>query len=167
LAKAAPVARELHDELPNARTVTPIHQRGGRLIKRKLPIQPCFHQTDMMGVIHNSVYFLWFEEGRLQILLEVLPLEEALELGLALPVVQNTCHYRKSIKFGCPLLLYTTHHIQPVYEGRLVFNHYLMHEKQKTAMAFGQSVTTLLDLRSERLVKEWPERLWQRYQMLT
>jgi acyl-CoA thioester hydrolase len=160
-------ARRPPPEVLETGTVTPIHQPRGRLIKRKLLIQPCFHQTDMMGVIHNSVYFHWFEEGRLQILLEVLPVEEALGLGLALPVVQNTCHYRKSIKFGCPLLLYTTHHIQPVYEGRLVFNHYLMHEQQKTAMAFGQSVTTLLDLHNERLVKEWPERLWQRYQLLT
>ena len=152
--------------MPDVKTVTPIHQSSGRLIKRKLSIRPCFHQTDMMGVIHNSVYFLWFEEGRMQILLEVLPLEEALGLGIAMPVVQNTCHYRKSIKFGYPLLLYTTHNIQSVYEGRLVFNHYLMHEKEKTGMAFGQSATTLLDMRTQRLVKEWPDRLWQRYQSL-
>jgi acyl-CoA thioester hydrolase len=138
-----------------------------RLIKRKLSLTPAFHQTDKMGVIHNSVYFLWFEEGRMQILLEVLPVEEALGLGIALPVVQNTCQYRKSVKFGDPMLLYTTHHIQSAYEGRFVFNHYLMHAKEKTAMAFGQSVTTLLDLRTQRLVKDWPEKLWQRYQVLT
>ncbi len=140
---------------------------GGRLIKRKLPIRPAFHETDMMGVIHNSVYFLWFEQGRLQILLEVLPIEEALDLGVAMPVVQNTCHYRKAVQFGSPLLLYTTHHIQPVYEGRLVFQHYLMHETQKTTVAYGQSVTTLLDLRTQKLVKAWPEKIWQRYQALT
>jgi acyl-CoA thioester hydrolase len=120
----------------------------------------------MMGVIHNSVYFLWFEEGRLQIMLEVLPLEEAYALGVSMPVVQNTCHYRKWVKFGCPLVLYTTHHVQPVYEGKLVFNHYLMHETRKTAMAFGQSVTTLVDMRTQRLVKAWPEKVWQRYQGL-
>ena len=119
-----------------------------------------------MGVVHNSVYFHWFEQGRLQILLEVLPLEEALELGLSTPVVQNTCHYRKWVTFGTPLLLYTTHHIQAVYEGRLVFNHYLMHEKNKTAMAFGQTVITLVDMRTQRLLKEWPENIWQRYQAL-
>ena len=85
---------------------------------------------------------------------------------VAMPVVQNTCHYRKWVKFGMPLVLYTTHHLQLVYEGRLVFNHYLMHEKAKTAMAFGQTVTTLVDMRSQRLVKEWPEKVWQRYQAL-
>jgi acyl-CoA thioester hydrolase len=136
------------------------------VIKRRLPVQPAFHETDMMGVIHNSVYFLWFEEGRLRIMLEVLPVEEAMHLGVAMPVVENVCHYRKPVRFGCPLLLYTTHRLQPVYEGRLTFSHYLIHERQRTAMAFGQTVTTLVDARTNRLIKEWPGNLWQRYQAL-
>jgi acyl-CoA thioester hydrolase len=146
--------------------VTPKDQRAGRLIKRKLPLQPAFHQTDMMGVIHNSVYFLWFEEGRLQIMLEVLSVAEALRLGVMMPVVENVCRYRKPVQFGDPLLLYTTHHLQPVYEGRLLFNHYLIHAKQKTAMATGHSVTTLVDARTKRLIKAWPDDLWRRYQAL-
>jgi acyl-CoA thioester hydrolase len=146
--------------------VRPIRESRGRLIKRKLAILPAFHQTDMMGVIHNSQYFLWFEQGRLEIMLEVLPMEEAMNLGIATPVVQNTCHYRKWVKFGMPLVLYTTHHIQAVFEGRLVFNHYLMHAKQKTAMAWGQSVLAVVDWRTQKLVKEWPEKVWQRYQQL-
>ena len=139
---------------------------SARLIKRKLSLTPLFHQTDMMGVIHNSVYFLWFEEGRMQILLEVLPIEEALRLGAAMPVVENTCHYRKPVKFGMPLQLYTTHRVEPAYQGSLVFNHYLLHEKLRTEMAWGRSVVTLVDHRANRLIKEWPEAVWQRYQSL-
>jgi acyl-CoA thioester hydrolase len=144
----------------------PLPPSKGRLIKRRLSIQPAFHETDMMGVIHNSVYFLWFEQGRLQIMLEVLPVEEALKMGVFMPVVENLCHYRKPVKFGQPLLLYTTHHIQPAYEGRLVFSHYLIHEKQRTAMAYGQTAMTLVQARTNRLVKEWPQDLWRRYQAL-
>ena len=146
--------------------VTARHAAPGRLIKRRIPITPAFHETDMMGVVHNSVYFLWFEQGRLQIMLEVLPIEEALALGVAMPVVENVCHYRKPVKFGAPLLLYTTHHIQPAYEGRLVFHHYLIHEKHRTAMAWGQTATTLVEANTNRLVKDWPTDLWQRYQAL-
>jgi acyl-CoA thioester hydrolase len=120
----------------------------------------------MMGVIHNSVYFLWFEQGRLQILQEVLPVEEALGLGVAMPVVENVCHYRKPAKFGQPLLLYTTHHVQPVYEGRLAFHHYLIHEKRRTALAWGRTVITLVRLADGQLVKAWPEHVWRRYQAL-
>ena len=139
----------------------------GRLIKRKLAIQPAFHETDMMGVIHNANYFRWFEQGRLQIMLEVLPVEEAMKLGVFMPVVENHCHYRKPVKFGMPLLLYTSHNLQPAYEGRLVFSHYLIHEKHRTAMAFGQTVMTLVDARANRLVKEWPAEIWRRYQDVT
>jgi acyl-CoA thioester hydrolase len=138
----------------------------GRLIKRKLPIQPAFHETDMMGVVHNSNYFLWFERGRLEIMLEVLPVEEAMKLGLFMPVVENICHYRKPVKFGMPLLLYTSHNLQAAYEGRLVFSHYLIHEKLRTAMAFGQTAMTLVDAPTNKLIKEWPGDIWRRYQAL-
>ncbi|HEX7570391.1 MAG TPA: thioesterase family protein [Verrucomicrobiae bacterium] len=138
----------------------------GRLIKRKLPIQPAFHETDMMGVIHNSNYFLWFERGRLEIMLEVLPVEEAMKLGVFMPVVENICHYRKPVKFGMPLLLYTSHNLQAAYEGRLVFSHYLIHEKLRTAMAFGQTAMTLVDAPTNKLIKEWPAEIWRRYQVL-
>ncbi len=120
-----------------------------------------------MGVIHNSVHFLWFEEGRLQILFEVLPLAEAMALGVALPVVENLCHYHKPVRFGDPLLIYTTHLVLPAYEGRLVFEHSLIHERQKTEMAAGRSAVTLVDQRSGRLVKQWPDDVWRRYQALT
>jgi acyl-CoA thioester hydrolase len=141
-------------------------QSKGRLIKRKRVIQPAFHETDMMGVIHNSNYFLWFEQGRLQIIFEVLPVEEAMKLGLLMPVVENICHYRKPVKFGMPLLLYTTHNIQSAYEGRLVFSHYLIHEKHRTAMAFGQTAVTMLSTQTNKLIKVWPAEIWRRYQAL-
>ena len=144
----------------------PSPQAKGRLIKRKLTIQPAFHETDMMGVIHNANYFRWFEQGRLQIIFDVLPLAEAMKLNLFMPVVENICHYRKPVKFGMTLLLFTTHNIQPHYEGRLVFSHYLIHEKLRTAMAFGQSAMTLVDAATNKLVKEWPAEVWQRYQAL-
>jgi acyl-CoA thioester hydrolase len=136
------------------------------LIKRKLAIRPQFHQTDMMGVIHNSAYLLWFEEGRLQIMLEILPFAEALKLGITMPVVENFCQYLKPVQFGDSLVLFTTHVVQPVYEGRLTFEHSLVHEKYKTEMASGRSLATLVDARSHQLIKQWPEHLWQRYQAL-
>jgi len=142
------------------------HPSQGGLIKRKLPIQPAFHETDMMGVVHNSNYFLWFERGRLEIMQEVLPVEEALKLDVFMPVVENLCHYRKPVKYGMPLLLYTSHHLQRTYQGRLVFSHYLIHEKMRTAMAFGQTAITMVDARTNKLLKEWPAEIWRCYQAL-
>ncbi len=146
--------------------MTPLPPPPRRWIKRKLAIRPLFHQTDLMGVIHNSVYFLWFEEGWMQIMQDVLPLEEARQLGVAMPVVENTCAYARPVQLGDPLLLFTTHEVVRVYEGRLVFLHSLVHEKQKTEMASGRTVTTLQDFRTHRLMREWPAEIWRRYQSL-
>lgn len=146
--------------------MNPDTPNGPRWIRRKLTIRPEFHQTDLMGVVHNSVHFLWFEEGRLQILFEILPLEEAMALGVAMPVVENLCHYHRPVRLGDPLVLHTSHRIQPTYEGRLAFEHSLVHEKTKVEMASGRAVMTLVEHQSHTLLREWPAHVWQRYQNL-
>jgi acyl-CoA thioester hydrolase len=139
---------------------------AARLIKRKLPVRPLFHQVDMMGVVHNVQYFYWFEEGRMQIAEEILPVAEAVRLHVGMPVTQNTCNYRKPVRYGDELVLYTTHRIQPVYEGRLAFAHSLVNTATKVEIANGTSVGTLVNMLTGQLVKEWPADIWQRYQEL-
>ena len=148
-------------------THSPVDPAGrSRAIRRRLQITPAFHQVDMMGVVHNVQYFYWFEQGRLQIMEELMSLSASVKLGVAMPVVENQCLYRKPVRYGDPLVLLTEHHCLPNWEGRLVFSHSLVHRKLKTEMACGRTTTTLIDTAAGRLVKEWPEDLWQRYQAL-
>ena len=137
-----------------------------RPIRRRLHLTPAFHQVDMMGVVHNVQYFYWFEQGRLQIMEELMSLEASLKLGVVMPVVENQCLYRKPVRYGDPLVLLTEHHCLSTWEGRLVFSHSLVHRKLKTEMACGRTTTTLIELATGRLVKQWPEDLWRRYQAL-
>jgi len=139
---------------------------AARLIKRKLPVRPLFHQVDMMGVVHNIQYFYWFEEGRMQIAEEILPVTKALRLRVAMLVTENNCRYLKPVRYGDELVLYTTHRIQPAYEGRLAFEHSLVNTTTKTEVATGYSVGTLLNMETGQLVKEWPADIWRRYQEL-
>jgi acyl-CoA thioester hydrolase len=138
---------------------------GGRprAIRRSLHLTPAFHQVDMMSVVHNVQYFYWFEQGRLQIMEELMPLDEAVKLGVAMPVVENRCLYRRPVRYGDPLVLVTEHQCMRGWEGRLVFTHSLVHRKLKTEMASGRSTATLVEMATGRLVKEWPHDLWRRY----
>jgi acyl-CoA thioester hydrolase len=132
-------------------------------IKRKIHITPSFHQTDMMGVVHNAQYFHWFEEGRLAIMQELLTVEEAMKLGFITPVVENHCVYKRFVKFGDPLVLTTTHDVDPAYSGRLAFHHSLVHQTTKAEMASGRTVVTIIDHKTNMLIKEWPDDLRQKY----
>ena len=138
-----------------------------RLIRRKLAVRPQFYQVDIMGVVHNVQYFYWFEEGRLQIATEILPLNEAIQLRVSMPVTANQCSYRHSVRYGDELMLHTTHRIQPSYEGRLEFQHSLVNVATKVEVASGTCAMTLFDMNRNQLVRDWPPHLWQRYQALT
>jgi acyl-CoA thioester hydrolase len=140
---------------------------SGRTVKRKLFIEPKFHQTDMMGVVHNVQYLLWFEEGRLQILWDILPLDEAVRRGIMVPVVHVDCTYKSYARFGEPLVLYTTHTLVETYTGKLAFEHTLCHRTRKTEIACGKTVVTIVDRASNQLVKDWPRDLWERYRALS
>ncbi len=136
------------------------------LIRRRLHLTPAFHQVDMMSVVHNVQYFYWFEQGRLQIMEELMSLDAAVKLGVAMPVVENQCLYFKPVRYGDPLVLITEHQCLRTWEGKMTFTHSLVHRKLKTEMACGRTTATLIDATTGRLVKEWPDNLWRRYQAL-
>ena len=50
----------------------------------------------MMGMVHNVQYFYWFEQGRMQILEELMSLDASMKLGVVMPVVENQCLYQKA-----------------------------------------------------------------------
>jgi len=137
-----------------------------RRITRKLRITPQFSQTDMTGVIHNAEYFLWFEEGRMQIMRELISVEESLAQGVIPLVVRNSCRYRRPVRLGDELVLITAHGIVETYAGRLVFEHSLVDEKDKAETASGECHVTLFDMRKNQLVKTWPPHVWERYRNL-
>lgn len=134
-----------------------------RSIRRRVHLTPAFHQVDMMRVVHNVQFFYWFELGRTQLMEEFMSLDAALNLGVAMPVVENQCLYRRPVRYGDPLVLLTEHRCLSAWAGRLVFSHSLVHRKLKTEMACGRTTTTLIELATGRLVKRWPEDLWRRY----
>lgn len=134
-----------------------------RTIRRRLQFTPAFHQVDMMGMMHNVQYFFLFEQGRLQIMEELMSLEASLKLGVAMPVVENQCLYRRPVRYGDPLVLFTEHQCLSAWEGRLIFSHSLVHRKLKTEVACGRTTTTLIEVATGRPVKKWPEDLWRRY----
>ncbi len=134
-----------------------------RCVRRKLAITPRFYQTDMMGVVHNAEYYRWFEDGRLQILEEIMSLQEATALGVSVPVVASSCEYRRPVRYGDRLLMRTEHTVAEPYEGRLAFDHTIVNVRTKDTVATGHTAVTIVRLDSGLPVKQWPAHVWQRY----
>jgi len=144
-----------------------MHQSEGRLIKRKTRITPKLYELDMQGVVYNGHYFKWFDQARFEIILEMISVPEILETGLTFMIAENHCEYKNYVSYGEPLILYTSHRIQPVYQGRLLFEHTIIHEKKKTEIANGYSSLVVVNQKTKQLIKDMPDFIWQRYINLT
>ena len=79
------------------------------IIRHSIPIRPRYAETDRAGVIHHSVYPVWFEMGRTELLrangLAYGDLEEA---GIIFVVAELRIKYRRPACYDQALQLETT-----------------------------------------------------------
>lgn len=139
---------------------------GSRLVTRRLGLQVEFHHVDMMRVVHNSRYFIWFEKGRLALIGEFLPLSYAIANHLVSPVVENRCEYLAPARFDDQLVLTTRHRLLEKWEGRFVFDHSISHARTKVELCFGHTAVTLLNEKTQSLIREIPQPIWEKYRAL-
>lgn len=67
-----------------------------------------FAETDQMGVVHHSVYPVWFEAGRVALMAGAgMPYTEIAGAGYNFAVTALQCRYRNAIRFGDPVRVIT------------------------------------------------------------
>ncbi|MGM9972308.1 MAG: acyl-CoA thioesterase [Anaeroplasmataceae bacterium] len=60
-----------------------------------------YYETDQMGVVHHSNYIRFFEEARCYFLECIgYPYNKLEEEKIASPVINVSCEYKKSVKYG-------------------------------------------------------------------
>ena len=71
------------------------------------PIRVRFAETDAMGVVHHASYIPWLEEARIALLAHGgHDYAEVHSGGLDLAVVNVAAHYRRSLRFGDPVVVH-------------------------------------------------------------
>ena len=82
-----------------------------------------YQETDQMGVVYHSNYFIWFEIARTELIRSVgITYNDMEKSGLLLPVIDVSCQYKISAKYDEELLIrvlvskYTGLRINFIYE---------------------------------------------------
>jgi len=64
-------------------------------------IEPRYQETDQMGVIHHSVYPIWYEMGRIQFCKDMgYPFHEIEQKKIGLAMIHLECQYIRPTYFG-------------------------------------------------------------------
>jgi len=103
-----------------------------------------YAETDQMGVVYYSNYFVWFEVGRTDLLRESGWTYRDMERdGFSLPVIEARCVYHASAKYDDDIEVRTTGELRsPI---RVQFTYQVVRVADAATLATGITVHATLD----------------------
>jgi acyl-CoA thioester hydrolase len=103
-----------------------------------------YAETDQMGVVYHSNYFVWFEVGRTDLLRGTGVTYREMEAdGVSLPVIEAHCEYRQPARYDDDLEIRTTGTLMsPV---RVAFTYEIVRPDDRQTVATGQTVHASID----------------------
>jgi acyl-CoA thioester hydrolase len=103
-----------------------------------------YAETDQMGVVYYSNYFVWFEVGRTDLLRGSGGSYRELERdGLSLPVIEAQCEYKQSAKYDDEIEIRTDGAL--ISAVRLQFTYEVVRAADNVLLATGHTVHAALD----------------------
>lgn len=103
-----------------------------------------FVETDMMGVVHHSNYFRWFEMGRVEYLRQAgILLLDLMQNNILFPITDVSCQYRSSARFDDYILIETT--MAELSKAKMVFTYNVVKEATGEILATGRTQNVFTD----------------------
>lgn len=106
-----------------------------------------FNEQDDMGIVHNSVYYIWFEMARNNFAYHILDADyqELKKMGIVLPVIHSECNYEKPARFGDRISVTCLY--EPCEKNILKLHYIVRNAISKDILAVGvtENVFTTLD----------------------
>lgn len=122
-----------------------------------LDIKARYAETDMMGVIHHSVYPVWFEAARTEIIKTAgISYSELEKSGVMTPLSELNCKYLRPVKYEDVVTIETR--ISKLTFARIEFSYRVVLDGE--IMASGSTLHGFVDSRTFRpinLKKQRPE----------
>jgi acyl-CoA thioester hydrolase len=115
-----------------------------------------YAETDQMGVVYHSNYFVWFEVGRVELLRQLGFSYRDMEQhdGCFIAVVDARCRYKAPARYDDEVLVRT--HLKNVRESLVHFGYELLRSSDSIVLAEGETTDIVTD--SAMKVRTIPEK---------
>lgn len=123
-----------------------------------------YQETDKMGVVYHSNYFVWFEVGRTEFLRVLgFPYERLEEAGIMLPVVECNAKYKKAAQYDDEIIIRTS--MQELKAATVTMYYEIIKKETDEVLVTGFTKHAITDIHMKpvRLKKAQP----QLYKVLT
>lgn len=103
-----------------------------------------FVETDMMGVVHHSNYFRWFEMGRVAFLAQAgLTLNDFLADGFLFPIGEVSCVYKAPARFDDAIRIEAK--LESFSRVKMSFKYRVLREADDALLAEGRTQNVFTD----------------------
>lgn len=124
-------------------------------------IRARYAETDQMGIIYHSNYFIWFEIGRTEFFRQLsMDYKELEEKDILLPVIDVGCKYVQSAKYDDEVIIRTK--LSTLKGVRVTFEYEVIRKEDKELLAKGYTIHAFVtkELKPANLRKKLPE-VWE------
>ena len=116
-----------------------------------------YAETDQMGVVYHSNYFIWFEVGRVDLLRQLGFTYREMEQddGCYIAVVDARCRFKAPARYDDEIIIRT--HLKNVRESLIHFGYEAVRESDGTLLAEGETthIVTDSDMRKRELPSKY------------
>ncbi|MDF2501012.1 MAG: ybgC [Anaerosporomusa subterranea] len=103
-----------------------------------------FVETDMMGVVHHSNHFRWFEMARVEYLRQAgVLLLDLMAQDIVFPITEVSCQYKASARFDDWLLIQAK--LADLSRAKMVFTYQIVRESDHVLLATGRTQNVFTD----------------------
>ena len=132
----------------------------------KTKIKVRYVETDKMGIVHHSNYYIWFEAARDEFILEAgFSYRDVEEAGIMMPLVETNCRYLLGAKYLDEVTVETS--IKEISPVKVVFNYRVIRDTDNKLLARGSTMQTFVDNNFKIVnIKKDKPKLWEKLQEL-
>lgn len=138
------------------------------MFKSKSKIIVRYAETDQMGIVHHSNYYVYFEAAREDFIMgAAIKYKDMEDAGVMMPLVETQCKYYEGAKYADSLIVETTmEELNPV---KVALQYNVIREADGKLLAKGKTVQTFVDKKTFKIVnlKKKYNELWQKLESLS
>lgn len=122
-----------------------------------------YAETDKMGIVHHSKYYVWFEVARDEFIANLnITYKQVEDMGIMMPLVETHCKYIEGAKYGDEVIIKTS--IEELTPIKIAFKYEVVRADDNKILARGNTVQAFVSSDKFKIInlkKKYPE-LWDK-----
>jgi acyl-CoA thioester hydrolase len=137
------------------------------MYKSSTEIKVRYAETDQMGIVHHSNYYVYFEAAREDFILgSGISYKDIEAAGIMFPLVETQCRYNEGAKYADELLVEIT--LSELTPAKVELQYSVLRKHDKKQLAKGKTVQAFVDKNTFKIInlkRKYPD-IWDKLELL-